>query len=65
MTELLSQSEKDKYTVIWKHDQYRLSSPGEWSIKNLKIIEMLRNRGVKTVLDAGCGTGKLMRVLIE
>ncbi len=65
MTESLHKSEKEKYTTIWKCDEYRLFSPGERAIKNLKIIDFLRKCKVKTVLDAGCGTGKFMRALIE
>jgi len=65
MSESLQKSEKEKYTTIWKYNEYRLYSPGEASIKNLRIINLLRRCGVKTVLDAGCGSGKLMRALIE
>jgi len=65
MSDSLQKSEKDKYTTIWKCDEYRLFSPGERAIRNLKIIDFLRKCKVKTVLDAGCGTGKFMRALIE
>jgi SAM-dependent methyltransferase len=65
MSEPLQNSEKDKYTALWQRDEYRQYSPGEVSIKNLRIIDLLRRCGVKTVLDAGCGAGKLMRFLIE
>ena len=65
MSESLQKSEKEKYTMIWRCNEYRLYSPGETSIKNLPIINLLRKCGAKTVLDAGCGSGKLMRALIE
>ena len=65
MSESLQKSEKEKYTTIWKYEEYRLYSPGETSIKNLRIINLLRKCGVKTVLDAGCGSGRLMRALME
>jgi len=65
MSESLQKSEKEKYTTIWRCNEYRLYSPGETSIKHLPIINLLRKCGAKTVLDAGCGSGKLMRALIE
>ena len=65
MCESLQKSEKEKYTTIWRCNEYRLYSPGESSIKNLPIIDLLRRCGAKTVLDAGCGSGKLMHALIE
>ena len=65
MCESLQKSEKEKYTTIWRYNEYRLYSPGESSIKNLPIIDLLRRCGAKTVLDAGCGSGKLMHALIE
>ncbi len=65
MSGSLQESEKEKYTAIWKHNEYRQYSPGEALIKNLPIIKSLRECGAKTVLDAGCGSGKLMRALIE
>ena len=65
MSESLQESEKEKYMAIWKCNEYRRYSPGESSIKNLPIANLLRKCGAKTVLDAGCGSGKLMRALIE
>ncbi len=65
MNKSLQESEKEKYTAIWKCDEYRRFSPGESSIKNLPIIKFLRKCGAKTVLDAGCGSGKFLRALIE
>ncbi len=65
MSEPLSKSEKEKYSTVWKCDKYRLFSSGERSIRNLNIVDILRTCKVKTVLDAGCGSGKLMRTLIE
>lgn len=65
MCESLSKSEKEKYLTVWKCDEYRLFSPGERAIRNLKIVDILRKCKVKTFLDAGCGSGKLMRILIE
>lgn len=65
MNKSLQESEKEKYTIMWKRDEYRQYSPGESSVKNLPITNLLRKCGAKTVLDAGCGSGKLMRALIE
>jgi SAM-dependent methyltransferase len=65
MSDSLNKSEKEKYTAMWQHDEYRRFSPGETSVKNLKITDLLRRCKVKTVLDAGCGSGKFMRALIE
>ena len=57
-------SEKEKYESVWKHDNYRTFSPGEVSVDKVKLIDLLRQHGVKTVLDAGCGSGKLMHKLV-
>ena len=65
MSESLQNSEKEKYTAMWQHEEYRRFSPGEASVKNLKITNLFRQCEVKTILDAGCGSGKFMRALIE
>jgi tetratricopeptide (TPR) repeat protein/2-polyprenyl-3-methyl-5-hydroxy-6-metoxy-1,4-benzoquinol methylase len=56
--------EKEKYEEIWKHDSYRVVSPGFDNMQKFPLGDMLRQFGVKTVLDAGCGSGKLMQQLI-
>lgn len=56
--------ERLKYESIWTHDIYRKKSPGLDDADKIQLIEHLRSRGVKSVLDAGCGSGKLMQRLI-
>lgn len=58
------QAEREKYEQVWTHDQYRDFSPGLEAVDRLNLIKLLRDGGVKSVLDAGCGTGKLMRRLL-
>jgi 2-polyprenyl-3-methyl-5-hydroxy-6-metoxy-1,4-benzoquinol methylase len=57
--------EKEKYESVWKCNEYRDFSPGEGILDKFNIIELLGKYKVKTVLDAGCGSGKLMRKLID
>ncbi len=57
--------ERAKYAEIWKHDDYRRFSPGAVSIEKVGLVAELRKRGVQTILDAGCGSGKLMWRLIN
>jgi SAM-dependent methyltransferase len=56
--------ERRKYEQVWKHDDYRIYSPGLHDAEKVPLIATLRERGVKTILDAGCGTGKLMHKLM-
>ena len=60
-----SEEIKEKYRFVWTIDEYRDFSPGEHAVDKVGLIDLLRKRDVKTVLDAGCGSGKLMRKLIE
>ncbi len=55
-----AEEERAKYQQIWKHDNYRRFSPGAEAIQKVGLIAELRKHGVRTVLDAGCGSGKLM-----
>ncbi len=59
------ESERSKYRTIWTHEQYRHFSPGLRAMQKFQVVERFRSVEVKTVLDAGCGSGKLMRYLIE
>jgi tetratricopeptide (TPR) repeat protein/SAM-dependent methyltransferase len=57
-------AERRKYEHIWTHDAYRTLSPGLQNVDKVGLIEELRRRGCRTVLDAGCGSGKLMQRLM-
>jgi len=53
--------EKAKYEHIWNHAAYRDHTPGYHDMDKVPLIEALRKHGVHSVLDAGCGTGKLIQ----
>jgi tetratricopeptide (TPR) repeat protein/SAM-dependent methyltransferase len=58
--------EKAKYETMWSHADYRRYSPGLHDADKVPLIDTLRKHGVRTILDAGCGSGKLMqRLMIE
>jgi tetratricopeptide (TPR) repeat protein/SAM-dependent methyltransferase len=57
--------ERAKYQQVWKHDQYRHYSPGADALDRLPLLDALRDHGVRTILDAGCGSGKLMWRLMQ
>ncbi len=56
--------EREKYDKVWTFDQYRHFSPGLEIGKKLQLTDQLRAHRVRTVLDAGCGSGKLMQWLM-
>ena len=56
--------ERRKYEHIWTHDAYRRVSPGLLDADKVGLVDKLRTFGVRTVLDAGCGSGKLMKKLM-
>jgi len=59
-----AEREKEKYEKAWTIDAYRKYSPGLAALDQLPLIDMLRQHGVRTILDAGCGSGKMMQRLM-
>lgn len=56
--------ERKKYEEVWESKEYRRSpSPGEMLLKRLPIVSWLKDFEVETILDAGCGEGRLLRGL--
>ncbi len=57
--------ERRKYQAIWQVDPYRTESPGLAALENTNVLDAFAARGVKTILDAGTGSGKAMRYIME
>ncbi len=60
-----SDAEKAKYESVWGFSQYRRYSPGLDAVDKFRLMELFREYQVKTILDAGCGSGKLIRRFME
>jgi 2-polyprenyl-3-methyl-5-hydroxy-6-metoxy-1,4-benzoquinol methylase len=60
-----AEAERAKYEQVWKFDQYRHFSPGADALDRLPLLDALRDHDVRTILDAGCGSGKLMWRLMQ
>lgn len=58
------ETERSKYERVWACDEYRQFSPGLRGAQLVNLIDFFRGRHVRTVLDAGCGSGQLMRQII-
>lgn len=50
---------------MWQQDGYRTFSPGLHALEKLDLVKQFRALGVRTLLDAGCGSGKFMRRILE
>ena len=59
----IRERERNKYEKVWRMEQYRTFSPGLAAYDKFNLIDLFRKHDVKTVLDAGCGSGKLLRKL--
>lgn len=57
--------ERAKYEQMWQHADYRRFSPGLHALEKLHLAQQFRALGVRTILDAGCGSGKFMRRILE
>jgi hypothetical protein len=60
-----AEHERSKYERMWECDDYRTFSPGLHALEKLDLVPRLRALGVRTLLDAGCGSGKFMRRILE
>jgi SAM-dependent methyltransferase len=66
MTETpVAERERAKYEQMWRHDDYRTISPGLDALEQFDLLKQLRGLGVRGILDAGCGSGKFMRRILE
>jgi SAM-dependent methyltransferase len=64
MKERKSKQERKKYEKVWGFKAYRESgSPGDVFLQRLPVGQWLENHNVRTVLDAGCGAGRMIRSL--
>jgi 2-polyprenyl-3-methyl-5-hydroxy-6-metoxy-1,4-benzoquinol methylase len=60
----VEERERKKYERIWATKEYRdAKSPGLIFLKRFPVLDWFEEYGVKSVLDAGCGSGKMLRRL--
>lgn len=57
--------EREKYETVWQHNDYRKFSPGLQVLTSSNVIDFFRSRDVKSILDAGCGSGQAMEWLVK
>ena len=53
----LEQKEREKYNKMWNVQAYRRTSPAERQKKS--VLDWLNRHACSTVVDFGCGTGRL------
>jgi len=63
----LEKSEKLKYLKAWEFDNrsYADCSPGFKLSNSLKFLDYFKQNNVRTILDAGCGSGKLLKRMLD
>lgn len=57
--------ERLKYEKVWLYDDYRKHSPGLDALTKTNVIDFFHQKGVTSILDAGCGSGQVMEWLIK
>lgn len=60
-----AERERAKYEGVWRHDAYRVTSPGALQAERFDLPGLLRRHGAATALDAGCGSGKTTIHIME
>ncbi|MGQ9367310.1 tetratricopeptide repeat protein [Azospirillum sp. ST 5-10] len=59
-----AEAENAKYRAMWAVDAYRVVSPGQEQARRFDLAGLLRPYGVRTILDAGCGSGKTSQYIM-
>lgn len=60
--QLLAEEERSKYERMWATEQYRKAgSPSSILLNRLPVGSWLKEFEIKSVLDAGCGSGTLLK----
>jgi len=58
----VAQDERLRYERVWWEPGYRVHSPGVRAIQQFGLLDFFAANGVKSILDAGCGTGKASKM---
>ena len=58
-------AEAGRYNTMWAHEPYRRISPGLNFGQKHGWVNLLRKHRCRTILDAGCGSGKLLNYLAK
>jgi tetratricopeptide (TPR) repeat protein/2-polyprenyl-3-methyl-5-hydroxy-6-metoxy-1,4-benzoquinol methylase len=63
----IAEKEKEKYLTAWTMDNrvYAAYSPGFELSHTINFLDFFKNKDVKTILDAGIGSGKLCKKMIS
>jgi 2-polyprenyl-3-methyl-5-hydroxy-6-metoxy-1,4-benzoquinol methylase len=57
--------ERAKYEEIWRYSDYRQYSPGLKYSERLDLLSILHQNKIRSILDVGCGMGKVISLLLE
>ncbi|MGD2095048.1 MAG: class I SAM-dependent methyltransferase [Phycisphaerales bacterium] len=67
LSSAFEKSEKLKYLNAWDFSNraYADYSPGLELSNSLNFLDLFKHNGVRTILDAGCGSGKLLKKMLD